>query len=42
MKEENLQKNIDNTNNPLSILKSLSNNFSLFDDDMLFSQMNMF
>ena len=45
--------NIVNTNNVnnkdnksknyiLSILKSLSNNFSLFDDDILFSQMNIF
>ena len=29
-------------NYALSILKSLSNNFSLFDDDILFSQMNIF
>ena len=42
MEEENSKKNIDNTNNKFSILKSISNNFSLFDDDMLFSQMNMF
>ena len=42
MEEENRKKNIDNTNNKFSILKSISNNFSLFDDDMLFSQMNMF
>ena len=45
--------NIVNTNNVnnkdnksknyiLSILKSFSNNFSLFDDDILFSQMNIF
>ena len=39
--------NVNNNDNKsknyaLSILKSLSNNFSLFDDDILFSQMNIF
>ena len=39
--EEEIKKTENINNMPLSLLKSLSNNFSLFEDDILYYQMNI-
>ena len=42
LKDEEEMKKTENINNiPFSLLKSLSNNFSLFEDDILYYQMNI-